>query len=241
MSGFLLIDKPPHMTSHDVIDRVRRVTGERRVGHAGTLDPFATGLLIVAVGREATRELSKFAKLDKTYQATFVLGAASNTDDVTGTITRSPGWTPSGKDFLEDRIQKALKQFVGEIEQIPPAYSAIKIHGQKMYEAARKGKPLQAKPRRLTVYSITLLSHSQTLQPNSIEMTSEGLLSIHVIIHCSSGTYIRAIARDLGKSLGTGGYVQSLRRTRIGPFAIEECTPMENSKMIPIKTALLRL
>ncbi len=202
MTGFLLIDKPAGITSHDVVDRIRTLTGEKRVGHAGTLDPFATGLLIVGVGREATREMHKLVGLDKTYEAVFVFGASSDTDDRTGTITSVP--LPN---LDEQTIRDALQKFVGVIEQIPPAYSAIKIGGKKMYEEARKGKPMKAQPRHVTIYSLSLLGSSTTE-------------AISLLVHCSSGTYIRALARDLGHALGTAAYVDTLRRTTIGPFTI---------------------
>ncbi len=230
MMGFLLIDKPAEITSHDVVDRVRRLTGERRVGHAGTLDPFATGLLIVGVGREATREMSKFVGLDKTYEAVFVLGATSDTDDLTGTITLCPPSEP----LTQACVQEELQKFVGEIDQIPPAYSAIKIGGKKMYEEARAGKPMEAAARKVSIYSLS-----------EIEGNTQ---TISLRIHCSSGTYIRAIARDLGRALGTGGYVQALRRTRIGSFSIDESVSMELLKhdgaqphLIPISGLLERL
>lgn len=267
MSYFLLIDKPAGMTSHDVVDRIRRWSGERRVGHAGTLDPFATGLLIVGVGREATREFPKLVGLDKTYEAVFVLGASSDTDDVTGTITLEPPHTPpckggdnaspphhssvegvQGGDNMGGweglLIEEALQQFVGEIEQVPPAYSAVKIGGKKMYEAARAGQPLNAAPRKVTVYSIelrdTLSFHDSPASrpdPAPLDITQ----SLSLTIHCSSGTYIRALARDLGHALGTGGYVHALRRTAIGPFTIEESTPLNDPHPIPINTLLSRL
>lgn len=217
MIGFLLIDKPAGLTSHDVVDSVRRLTSERRVGHAGTLDPFATGLLIVGVRREATREMEKLVGLDKTYETEFVLGANSDTDDVTGTIT----YCPPSELLTQLRVQAALKKFIGEIEQVPPAYSAIKIGGKKMYEAARTGKPLNAKPRHVKIYSIVIVK--------DLAMT----------IHCSSGTYIRAIARDLGVALGTGGYVKSLRRTHIGPFSINESTTLDVLKTDSVQTHLI--
>ncbi len=229
--SYLLIDKPAGLTSHDVVNRVRRATGVRRVGHAGTLDPFATGLLIVGVGREATREFQKFVGLDKTYEATFVLGASSDTDDVTGTI--QPQGYRRGTAGVEKDIQKVLAQFTGEIEQVPPAYSAVKISGKKMYEAAREGKPLEAKPRKVTIYSIELQK-----SPSLNDSTTQ---SLPLTIHCSSGTYIRALARDLGRALGTGGYVESLRRTAIGPFSIHEATTLENLSPIPLETMLSRL
>ncbi len=207
MIGFLLIDKPAGITSHDVIARLRRITGVKRIGHAGTLDPFATGLLLVGVGREATREMQKLVGLDKRYEATFVLGASSDTDDVTGMITQplSPTLPLSG-----EGVASALKSFVGEIDQVPPTYAAIKVQGKKLYELAREGKPMLVAPRHVTIYSIEY-------QAGSGDPTHIG-----VTIHCSSGTYIRSIARDLGVKLGTGGYVETLRRTSIGPFHVDE-------------------
>ncbi|PJE76779.1 tRNA pseudouridine(55) synthase TruB [Candidatus Uhrbacteria bacterium CG10_big_fil_rev_8_21_14_0_10_48_16] len=229
--GFLLIDKPAGMTSHDVVNRVRRFTGERRVGHAGTLDPFATGLLIVGVGRGATREMQNLVGLDKRYEATFILGASSTTDDMEGEILA----TPLNPHLREEEIEDALKQFIGEIEQIPPTYSAIKIGGKKMYEAAREGKPLEAKPRNVTIYSIKPIS-APTVQDHTVH--------IDLVIHCSTGTYIRAIARDLGKALGGGGYVEELRRTSIGPFTIDQAHALESLKegveeaLVPVKDLL---
>ncbi len=229
MPGFLFLDKPAGMTSHDVINRVRRLTNERRVGHAGTLDPFATGLLIVAVEREATRELSKFVGLNKTYEATFILGTSSDTDDVEGVITP----LPLSKPFNESQIRAALQQFIGQIDQLPPSYSAIKIGGKKMYEAAREGKPLEAKPRRITIYNSDLKNVS------SLDDSKTQQLSVS--IHCSSGTYIRAIARDLGRALGTGGYVSVLRRTSIGPIQLSEATSLKQLELHSIPDVLARL
>jgi len=213
------------------VNRVRRFTGERRVGHAGTLDPFATGLLIVGVGRGATREMQNLVGLDKRYEATFILGASSTTDDMEGEILA----TPLNPHLREEEIEDALKQFIGEIEQIPPTYSAIKIGGKKMYEAAREGKPLEAKPRNVTIYSIKPIS-APTVQDHTVH--------IDLVIHCSTGTYIRAIARDLGKALGGGGYVEELRRTSIGPFTIDQADALESLKegveeaLVPVKDLL---
>ncbi|MFH1253621.1 MAG: tRNA pseudouridine(55) synthase TruB [Candidatus Uhrbacteria bacterium] len=232
---FYLIDKPVGPTSHDIVDQVRRLTGERRVGHAGTLDPFASGLLIVAVGRDSTKELSNFVGLDKIYEATFVLGASSDTDDLTGKITPAP-MSPNFK-FLqnepdraiyEESIQTAIKKFLGQIEQIPPAYSAIKIGGKKMYEAARAGKPLEAKARVVTIYEYELLDMDMT--PSDPRGDWPFAPTIHVRIRCSSGTYIRALARDLGRALGTGGYVSELRRTAIGSYQIENAATLPTLK-----------
>ncbi|MBT5808081.1 tRNA pseudouridine(55) synthase TruB [Candidatus Uhrbacteria bacterium] len=216
--GFLLIDKPAGITSHDVVDRVRRATGIRRVGHAGTLDPFATGLLIIGVGRPATREMQKLVGLDKKYEAVFVLGAKSDTDDREGVIVKSP--IEKGSDAVN-----ALKQFEGKIEQIPPTYSAIKIDGKKMYESARAGRPLIASARQITIYSITG------------KMIDEQRLSVS--IHSSTGTYIRAIARDLGESLGGGGYADKLRRTTIGPFNIKDAIPAKGLTLELVQTHLI--
>lgn len=215
MEGFLLIDKPAGLTSHDVVNRIRRFTGEKRVGHAGTLDPFATGLLIVGVGRVATREMQKLVGLDKVYEAEFVLGASSDTDDRTGVITQAP---TKSLPLAKGELEWVLSNFIGEISQIPPTYSAIKIGGKKMYEEARKGKPLVGKPRRVNVYSI------QT-HPD-LHLARGGEFKLALTIHCSSGTYIRSLARDLGAALGGGGYVEQLRRTAIGPFSIQEASTL---------------
>ena len=236
MEGFLLIDKPDGLTSHDVVNRVRRLTGEKRVGHAGTLDPFATGLLIVGVGRVATREFPKLVGLDKEYEAVFALGGSSDTDDRTGTI--EPRAIPDG--IGRAAIEAVIKPLTGPIEQIPPAYSAIKIGGKKMYEAAREGKPLEAKPRAVTIYGFDLL--------DDLLPTTDDKRLFSVRIRCSTGTYIRSLARDLGAALGTGGYVEELRRTSVGPFAISASVPLGiltaeavTTGLIPVETFLSRL
>jgi tRNA pseudouridine55 synthase len=247
MVGLLLIDKPSGLTSHDVVDRVRRLTGVKRVGHAGTLDPFATGLLIVGVGREATREFPNLVGLDKEYEAEFVLGANSDTDDRTGVIARHDVPKQSLEKIASSAsglLAMTMRQFTGRIEQIPPTYSAIKIGGKKMYEAARAGKPLAAKPRQVTVYSFDLLPSNL---PSNFEFLPLTFL-IRVRIRCSSGTYIRSLARDLGAALGVGGYVQELRRTAIGPFRVEEAIPLSTlsslsalSSLLPVNAILSRL
>lgn len=214
-SGFLLIDKPAGMTSHDVIDAIRRVTGERRVGHAGTLDPFATGLLIVGVGGKATTRLSEFVGLDKEYAATFVLGATSTTDDPEGEITH----THAPRPFTQEELQMAIQSFKGQIDQIPPQYAAIKIKGKKMYELAREGKVIEAKPRSVTVHAFDLLKPPPD--------TRVFPLSLHFHLTVSSGTYIRALARDLGSKLGVGGYVSELRRTSIGSYYIKNASTLD--------------
>jgi tRNA pseudouridine55 synthase len=268
--GFLLIDKPAGPTSHDVVSRVRRITGEKRVGHAGTLDPFASGLLLVGVGREATQELGNFVGLDKTYEAVFVLGQGSDTDDGTGVITTDPDFKPP----TEPEIRAAMSMFVGTLNQIPPSYAAIKIGGVKMYDAARAGKPLIAPPRAVTIYSFDLVDtvsqgyggvvlgtpttgargRRQSGPSEDVGVarsrgpipSSELVVSIRVNVHCTSGTYIRSLARDLGKALGTLGLVSELRRTSIGPFSVNEAISMPSfgdqaPAVLAIESCLSRL
>jgi tRNA pseudouridine55 synthase len=212
--GFLLINKPAGITSHDVVDRVRRITGIRKVGHAGTLDPFATGLLIIGIGRSATREMQTLQGLDKTYEAIFVLGAHSDTDDKEGVIENKP----CSEDITDSLIEEKLESFLGQIEQIPPMYAAIKVKGKKLYELAREGKTIERKPRTITIHEIKRLG--TVTQEN-------GLFRVSVFINCSTGTYIRSIARDLGELLGGGGYVESLNRTTIGPFSLSNAHTLE--------------
>lgn len=241
-SGFLLIDKPAGPTSHDIVDRVRRITSERTVGHAGTLDPFATGLLIVGVGREATKHLSLFLGLDKTYEATFVFGASSDTDDKTGAILQ----VKITKPITPEEIKIGLKGLIGPIGQIPPTYAAIKIKGQKMYEAARAGKPLAAPPRAVTIHKFELIGKIASRLPVP-ERSDGGQASptaprndeAYFRIHCSSGTYIRALARDLGKALGTAAYVSELRRTAIGPIRVSEAVSLNNLNQKTIEQFLI--
>lgn len=226
MKGFILIDKPEGITSFDVVARLRRLTREKRIGHAGTLDPFATGLLLVAVSRECTRELQKFIGLDKHYEATFVLGARSSTDDIKGEISEPVSTTH----LTKEQIKEALKTFTGPIEQVPPTYAAIKVQGKKLYELARAGTPTFVEPRNVTIYSIEHIAGSGDPAYNRIT----------VRIHCSSGTYIRSIARDLGNLLGVGGYVSELRRTSIGPFKIEEAFTFDQLNPSNIENHLIQ-
>ncbi len=218
-SGLLLIDKPAGMTSHDVVDKVRRITGQRTVGHAGTLDPFATGLLLVAVGRESTKELSKFVGLDKEYEATIKLGEASATFDTEGPF--SPAACPN---IEIDELKTAMKRQVGEILQMPPMHSAIKIDGKKLYELARAGKEIERPARPVVIYSFELIDEARTGLDGANDMRTRLELptEIKVRVHCGSGTYIRAMARDLGEALGTAGYLTALRRTKIGEFSVDK-------------------
>ena len=216
---FLLIDKPAGITSHDVVDRVRKITGERTVGHAGTLDPFATGMLIIGVGRESTKHLNTFLGMGKTYEAIIRLGESSTTLDPEGEVT-----TVGGSDLTAEAIETAMKSLIGDILQIPPMHSAIKIGGQKLYNLARKGIEIDRPPRPVTISRFTspnpLLRKEGTSEPITLPF------DLTVVIDCSSGTYIRAIARDLGEKLGTAGYLTQLRRTAIDQFRIDAATPL---------------
>jgi len=210
IQDILFINKPPGPTSHDIVDRVRKITDEKRVGHAGTLDPFACGLLIVLVGRGATKRQAEFMKLDKEYIATLHLGAETDTGDVTGKIQMS-----KSKCQIKSKIQmsKILKKFTGEIEQVPPEYSAIKIKGKKAYELAREGKKVELEPRKIKIYDIKILDYTPPL--------------LELKINCSSGTYIRALARDIGRELGCGAYVEKLVRTKIGKYSLRDAVTID--------------
>lgn len=200
----LNVYKPPGPTSHDIVDEIRKITGEKKVGHAGTLDPFADGVLIVLVRKEATRRQKEFMGMDKTYIATLRLGATSTTDDVNGEIKNIKLKIKNNN--LKLKIIKILKSFIGETEQIPPAYSAKKIKGRKAYELAREGKTPKLKPKRIKIYEIKLLWYRWPY--------------LKIRVRCSSGTYIRALASDIGRKLGCGAYLERLTRTAIGNFTI---------------------
>ena len=208
-SGFLLVDKPAGITSHDVIDALRKVTGIRKIGHAGTLDPFATGLLVVGIGREATRLLSTMMAKDKEYEAQAMLGATSDTQDLKGEIVETPDVImPS-----PEQVHEALALFRGDIMQTPPMYSAKKIKGKKLYELARKGEEVERVPVAITIHELELLNFSPPL------MT--------IRVKCGKGTYIRTLAHDIGQKLGTGAYLKTLRRTAIGTFKVNKATPLK--------------
>lgn len=227
LSGFLLVDKPAGFTSHDVVAKLRGITRIKKIGHAGTLDPFATGLLIVAIGRKTTRDIANYVGMDKTYEATFVIGATTETLDPESDVILDPTFKtspdlPAG----EKEIKRAIASLTGPIEQIPPMYSAIKMGGKKLYDLARKGIEVERKPRAVTIYSFEIIGGPRTHpiigQPHGAAPTA-----INVRIRCSSGTYIRALARDLGIALGTTGYVTALRRTSIGNFDVKSATKIE--------------
>lgn len=208
ISGVLVIDKPVGMTSHDVVNAVRFGTGIRRAGHTGTLDPRASGVLVILVG-PAVR-LSEFVSAsDKRYQAVIRLGAATDTFDADGRFTRMP---VENMDVTESEFEEALSTFVGEISQTPPPYSAIKIKGRRAYDMARKGETVEIQPRLINVHSLEMLEWAPP--------------EVVVDIHCSSGTYVRSLANDVGEKLGVGGYLVGLRRTKSGRFSLREATPL---------------
>jgi tRNA pseudouridine55 synthase len=211
-SGLVIVDKPGGMTSHDVVARVRRLAGTKKVGHAGTLDPMATGVLVVGV-EKATRLLGYLALTEKEYLATIRLGQSTNTDDAEGEIT---GTAPVA-DVSAETLNKAVAGLVGEIQQVPPAVSAIKVGGQRAYKLTRAGAAPELAARPVTVYEFAV---------TAIRRDGD-LLDVDATVRCSSGTYIRALARDLGAALGTGGHLTRLRRTRVGAYGVEHARTLE--------------
>ncbi|HEY2576642.1 MAG TPA: tRNA pseudouridine(55) synthase TruB [Streptosporangiaceae bacterium] len=210
--GLIIADKPGGMTSHDVVARIRRLAGTRRVGHAGTLDPMATGVLVVGV-EKATRLLGHLALTEKEYDATIRLGQATDTDDAEGQIVSA---APAGA-VTPGQLDAAVAALRGEISQVPPLVSAIKVSGERAYKLTRQGAPPKLEPRTVTVREFTVRA-----------VRSEGsLLDADVSVTCSSGTYIRALARDLGLALGTGGHLTCLRRTRVGPYRAADARTLD--------------
>jgi tRNA pseudouridine55 synthase len=202
--GLVIVDKPAGLTSHDVVARLRRVTGARRVGHGGTLDPMATGVLVAGVGK-ATRLLGRLALAEKEYQATIRLGQATSTADAEGEVISG---APADALTL-DAVRAAARPLTGEIQQVPPAVSAVKVAGTRAYRLARAGTTPVLAPRAVTVRSFCISSERRA---------GDHLLDVDATVTCSSGTYIRALARDLGEALGVGGHVTALRRTRAGAY-----------------------
>jgi tRNA pseudouridine55 synthase len=225
-SGIVVVDKPGGMTSHDVVARIRRLAGTRKVGHAGTLDPMATGVLVVGV-EKATRLLGYLAATQKQYDATIRLGQSTSTDDAEGEIT---GGTPAAGVSAET-IAKAVAGLTGEIQQVPPKVSAIKVDGQRAYRLTRAGAAPDLPPRPVTVYEFTVTA-----------VNHDGdLLDVDATVRCSSGTYIRALARDLGAALGVGGHLTRLRRTRVGGYGLEAAKTLdqlaERFEVLPLAQA----
>lgn len=208
MDGIIIVDKPAGWTSQDVTAKLRGVFQTRRIGHGGTLDPMATGVLPVFVGR-ATRGVEFFEHAEKTYETVLRLGISTDTEDITGTVLEEKPVC-----VTESQIMAVLEQFRGEIQQIPPMYSAIKINGQKLVDLARKGKEVERKPRAITIFALDFLG-------------MEGV-DVHLRVHCSKGTYIRTLCKDIGQTLGCGGCMAELRRVAAGSYRENEAIPLSD-------------
>ena len=206
MNGIVIIDKPEGWTSQDVVSKLRGVLHTKRIGHGGTLDPMATGVLPVFVGR-ATRGVEFFEHATKTYETVLRLGITTDTEDISGTILTEQDAFVTG-----DELERVLDRFRGEIMQVPPMYSALKINGQKLVDLARKGKEVERKPRPVTIHELTLLG-----------MEADG---IRLRVRCSKGTYIRTLCKDIGEALGCGGCMASLRRVQAGEYTVDEAVPL---------------
>ncbi|MEA2432605.1 MAG: tRNA pseudouridine55 synthase [Actinomycetota bacterium] len=224
MNGILVVDKPAGMTSHDVVDRVRKIFSTKKVGHGGTLDPDATGVLVLAVGY-ATRFIDYTKDAPKRYSATATLGASTTTQDSSGEVVES-----RPVDVTEDDVRAALKRFEGDIDQIPPMVSAVKIGGEALYRKARRGEEVDRPPRRVTVHSVELLSYDEP--------------AAQIDVSCSGGTYIRTLIHDLGQELGCGAHMSLLRRTASGGFSLDDAVALDDlgpQHLRPLKDALRSL
>lgn len=209
--GFLLINKPIGPTSFNIIAQLRRITNIKKIGHAGTLDPFASGLLIVAVGREATREIHHYVKLDKEYLATLQLGATTTTFDNEAEVLSTI--LPVDFYLSEAEFKKTLEEFRGPQLQTPPMFSAKKVNGQKLYDLARRGITIERQPNEINIFDIELIEYAWP--------------AAKIRVYCSSGTYIRTLAYDIGQRLGCGAYLEGLVRTKIGEFRLEDAKSLE--------------
>lgn len=223
-NGILIVDKPAGWTSQDVTAKLRGVFHEKRVGHGGTLDPMATGVLPVFIGR-ATRAVPFFEHADKVYEATLRLGLVTDTQDLTGRpLEEHP------VDITQEQLEAVLASFRGEIQQIPPMYSAIKVNGQKLYQLARKGREIEREARTVTIYELEATGNWEQ---------GTGDDSCHLKIHCSKGTYVRTLCHDVGAALGCGGCMAALRRTRAGRYGMDQAHTMEEILAAPDPEALL--
>ena len=206
MNGIVIVDKPQDWTSQDVTARLRRVFGTRRIGHGGTLDPMATGVLPVFVGR-ATRAVEFFEHAEKTYETVLRLGITTDTEDMTGTVL-----SQNPVSVTREQLEQTLEQFRGEIFQVPPMYSALKVNGQKLCDLARKGREVERQPRKITIHQLTLLGWEGD--------------TLRLRVRCSKGTYIRTLCKDIGQALGCGGCMAELRRTAAGTYTIDQAVPL---------------
>lgn len=216
VNGFVIIDKPAGMTSHDVVHQIRKIASTKKVGHAGTLDPDATGVLVVGLGK-ATRLLTFIVADNKTYQATIRLGQSRTTDDAQGEIIE----TKSCQDLEEKNIKSHIEKFIGDISQVPSSVSAIKVDGKRAYDLVREGKKVELSPRSV---------HISAIDVHEIKR-DDAFIDISITVHCSSGTYIRALARDLGNDLKVGGHLTSLRRTQSGQWSITNAQKLADLKL----------
>jgi tRNA pseudouridine55 synthase len=217
MDGILIVNKSTGPTSHDIVDKIRKIIAPQngvlprvRIGHAGTLDPFARGILIILIGK-ATKLQSKFMEMEKTYIGTLKLGEISDTYDITGKIKNSQ---PKAGPPRAEKVQKILKTFIGEISQVPPIYSAIKIHGQAAYKMARRGEKPKLKSRKIEIYGIKILNYKWP--------------RLKIEVKCGKGTYIRSLTNDIGNKLGCGAYLEELTRTGIGKLKIKNSINLKN-------------
>ncbi len=227
MDGVLIIDKPSGMTSHDVVARVRKIIGTRRVGHTGTLDPFATGVLVLLVGR-ATRLAQFLTRAEKEYEAVIRLGYATDTGDLTGrrleeSANEGNAESQRTQRFHREDIEPALASLRGEFEQTPPMYSARKIAGEKLYELARRGEQIERLAVRITVNKFESLTGDEAV----LKQNDDGTWDLPVQVVCSAGTYVRSLAEDFGRKMGMGAHLAQLRRTRAGQFKIEEAITLD--------------
>ncbi len=221
VNGFLLVDKPEGISSFKVVQILRRVTGVKKIGHSGTLDPLATGLMICAIGRHYTRQLETLMKRNKTYTGTAILGQSTDSYDADGTITKE---TEVPKTLSLDDLLESKTQFEGQIEQVPPAFSAKKVNGKRAYELARQGETITLEKKAVTVYDY----QCRNLRHGT-------LCEFDYEISCSKGTYVRSLIHDLGENLGYGAHVKTLRRTKIEEISVEDALPLDNISLEDIQ------
>ncbi|HBR15363.1 MAG TPA: tRNA pseudouridine(55) synthase TruB [Candidatus Omnitrophica bacterium] len=208
MNGIVIVNKRSGMTSHDVVQEVRKKLGMRRVGHAGTLDPLATGVLIILLGK-STKLFDQFVKFDKAYRATLILGVTTTSADVQGEVLQKQSY----EHITRKQIEEAFKNFVGEIDQVPPMVSAVKVGGVKLYQLARKGIEIERQPRKIRI--------------DCLKLEDVSLPHVKFYLECSKGTYVRQLADDVGKMLGCGACISQIERTRVGNFCIEDAVRVE--------------
>src|ERR1044072_266431 len=229
MDGVLIIDKPAGLTSHDVVAKVRHMLRVRRVGHTGTLDPFATGVLVVLIGR-ATRLAQFLSGLEKEYEAIIRLGYATDTGDVTGKRLHDE-LKPPGKGWSRDEIETALESLRGYIDQVPPMFSAKKQGGKRLYELARRGEEVERKPVKVCIHQFEAIRLTGKPSGELLKDNLDGTFDFEVRVACSAGTYVRTLAEDFGKRLQIGAHLAELRRTRVGDFGIHQAQTLEQVKL----------